>query len=666
MANRLTYSLLGGAFALLPFHAYSAWQRSRSEQRPLAAWAAATHIPSLALLPSSGAIVEANSSARELFPDIPLLESDLASLFPDAARTLRATLAQMERDSSISLPVTRGDRAFTLMLSSAQPDATLLAAVVLPRIEPEPAPSPIEVPPFPPLVLPNWQALPFEAQLQALLAAAVEQWPLRDAALFRRLRMGLEPVAASSDMTLWSSLQLSAVELGSLLHDGAPLRTRLKGQPLLLLPLRLAPGTPIWGALALRPKPHVDDTDPLRNAAHQLAWMAETLLSRAQWRSASQAHAERATQAEALRNHVLDSLRRGVLLINRDGHIEFLNEAASKLLGWLPDDVLGRPLGSLLDDLGPLGAAIALALSAPPSHGPPPATTARLHRLGQRTREVSLRVEPVNDRVGSVLIFLEDEEGILAFGEVQHHLDRMAILGKMSAMVAHDLRNPLASILYGIETLAERLDPDHAEHGTIRLLLAEGERVHRIIEDVLSISRQPSLTINLCSLRVLMEQVADAHQRQLRHKQIHVRRYYDPALPLIEGDSVRLGQMLDNLFNNAIEALAESGQIEIVMRPLELEQSIARGLSPDQEGRLQGGAEILIRDNGPGIPEEQHERIFEPLFTTKSNGTGLGLPIARTIVEQHRGHIFLDSAPGKGTTFQIFLPQLSTPYRNDE
>jgi signal transduction histidine kinase len=265
----------------------------------------------------------------------------------------------------------------------------------------------------------------------------------------------------------------------------------------------------------------------------------------------------------------------------------------------------------------------------------------------------------VRDLPGYVMIFLEDREGVVAFTETQHHLDRLAILGKMSATIAHDLRNPLSALLYGIETLAETLGEESEEAESIRLLLEAGDRVHRIIEDILSISRQPSLTISLCSLRALMDQIYDTHQRALEEKRIHVRRYYDPSLPLIEGDPVRLGQMLGNLISNAIEVLPQGGQIEVVLRPLALDQMIARGINPDQEERLQGGVEILIRDNGPGIPESQREQIFEPLFTTKVGGTGLGLAIVRTIVEQHRGMIFLESELGKGTTFRMFLPQLA-------
>lgn len=247
--------------------------------------------------------------------------------------------------------------------------------------------------------------------------------------------------------------------------------------------------------------------------------------------------------------------------------------------------------------------------------------------------------------------------------ETQHHLDRLAVLGKMSGMIAHELRSPLTSILLGVETLADELGEEspHAEH--IQLLLAEGERVHHIIADILSISRQPSLTINLCSLRALMDKVHDGLLRHIGEKEIRVRRYYDPSVPLIEGDSVRLEQMLNNLLGNAIDAVPQKGQIEVALRPLALDQVIARGLNPDQEGRFQGGVEVLIRDNGPGIPESNREQVFEPLFTTKGNGTGLGLPIVRTIVEQHRGLLFLDTESGKGTTFQIFLPQLAISAR---
>ncbi|MDQ4075163.1 MAG: ATP-binding protein [Chloroflexota bacterium] len=648
------------ALASLAIQSPLRWGR---EPNRAARWVNTAAVPSLLLSSASGAILEANKEAQALFPGQPLLELDLGTLFPKYRTRIHTAIRQAEQVGAATVRVNTPHGSLMLMLASTLDDQPLQVALLL-SLQPEKPPSspPPQPPAFAPLELPDeWHTLPINEQLQSLLASVTACWPVRSATLFKRCGMTLQSVVTTDNAPSLSRLQLPAVDLGRLLQDGTMVQAQVGNHLLVAYPFYLSSGAHPWGAVVLVPNTDTHDDASLVYGAAQVARIAGLLLSGVYWRNRYRSEARQALQHRIMRDHLLTDIRRGVLLIDPKGKIEYLNEVASSLLDWPAEDVLGRPLTPLLDDLGPLGTKIAFSLTTPDEIESEPAT-ARLQRPGKRGNEVSFTVERVSEIPGYRLIFLEDHEGVLASGETQHHLDRLAVLGKMSAMIAHDLRNPLASILYGIETLAETLGEEHPEIENINLLLKEGERIHRIIEDILSISRQPSLTISLCSLQSLTEQVHESHQRHLQEKQIQVRRYYDPSLPLIEGNPVRMGQMLDNLVSNAIDALDEGGQIEIVLRPLTLEQVIARGVSPDQEERLQGGVEILIRDNGPGIPESQREQIFEPLFTTKSSGTGLGLSIVRTIVEQHRGLIFLDSELGKGTTFQIFLPQLGSAY----
>jgi signal transduction histidine kinase len=643
-----------------PFRRRQKWERTLATE-----WIAGVRVPALAVLPTTGAIVEANDEARRLFLGRPLLEIDLFALLPAYHAPILDGLSQAQQAGAASIPVhLNGSGPMSLVLSTPAPNHPLLVAMLLPAAQ-----HPVEftAPPardatFSPFTLPaHWTSLPIEKQISLYLQETVDQWPLAGAAVFRRRGMELSRLVTTIDNLPWDSLDLPAIALGSLFHGGDVIGGQLGPHSLLLHPLYLPSERQPWGAIALAPRKGIEKSEELIAAAATVATVVSLLLAQTRSQSGQEAKNRKIRQLVALRDHLLSRIRRGVLLLDEAGRIESINATASTMLGWPIEDVAGRPIAPLLDELGPLGEKIAAALSAPPTERQ--TASARLRPPGKRGRDVSFTVERVTDSTAEALIYLDDHEGLVDVTETQHHLDRLAVLGKMSAMIAHDLRNPLSSILLGIETLAEEFGEEspHAEH--IQLLLGEGERVHRIIEDILSISRQPSLTISLCSLRALMDQVHDTLHRQTREKEIRVRRYYDPSVPLIEGDSVRLGQMLNNLLSNAIDAVPHGGQIEIALRPLALDQVIARGLNPDQEGRFQGGVEILIRDNGPGISESNRDQIFEPLFTTKGNGTGLGLPIVRTIVEQHRGMLFLDSEVGKGTTFQIFLPQLAISAR---
>lgn len=643
-----------------PFRRRQKWERTLATD-----WVAGVRVPALAVLPMTGVIVEANEEARRMFLGRPLLEMDLFSLLPAHHASILDALSQAQQVGAVNLPVQmNGFGPMNLILSTPAPNQPLMVAMLLPSVE-----EPVERPPaestapdFAPFALPtHWMNLPIEKQIAAFLEETTAQWPLVGAAVFRRRGMELVRLVNTSDTLPWNILNLPAIALGSLLHGGRPVWGHLRGQHVVLSPLYLPGEEQPWGAVALAPQTGTEAQKALEAAAAHVATVVGLLLAQTRSQSGQESKTRRIRQLVALRDHLLSRIRRGVLLLDESGRIGSINAAASTMLGWPLEDVVGRPIAPLLDELGPLGEKIAAALMAPPTERQ--SASARLRPPGKRGRDVSFTVERVTGSTDEALIYLDDHEGLVDVTETQHHLDRLAVLGKMSAMIAHDLRNPLSSILMGIESLAEEFGEEspHADH--IHLLLDEGERVRRIVEDILSISRQPSLTISLCSLRALMDQIHDTLQRQLSEKEVRVRRYYDPSVPLIEGDSVRLGQMLNNLLSNAIDAVQEGGQIEVALRPLALDQVIARGLNPDQEGRFQGGVEILIRDNGPGIPESLRDQIFEPMFTTKGNGTGLGLPIVRTIVEQHRGLLFLDSEMGKGTTFQIFLPQLAISAR---
>jgi signal transduction histidine kinase len=660
--NWITLSVLSSLASLFAFNLQSPFRRGhRSESNLATEWVKAARLPALAVLPATGAIIEVNSGARLLLPDRPLLELDLLSLFPGDSERVQRALQRALKEGVADVDVSHEGVSVTMVLTATQPDASLLVAMMLPlrRAIPEPPPEPQPAIMLPPISLPkDWAAQPVEQQLQSLLNEVQRRWEMSSAAILHRQGMELRHLICTSRDPFWKSLHVPAVELGALLHDGAPVTLSIDNDFLMLHPVYLPPDSQPWGALALTCDAGADATTLYHAGLAQVSTIVGLLLVQARSRHSQDIHARQVAQYHAVRDHLLARARRGVLLVDQDGRIELINLAASDLLEWPHEDVTGRPLAPLLTDLGNLGTKIRAALEDPQPYERQSAS-GRLQRPGKRGREVTFTIERVRDLPGYVLIFLEDREGVVAFTETQHHLDRLAVLGKMSATIAHDLRNPLSALLYGIETLAETLGEESEEAESIRLLLEAGDRVHRIIEDILSISRQPSLTISLCSLRSLMDQIHDTHQRALDEKRIHVRRYYDPSLPLIEGDPVRLGQMLGNLISNAIEVLPQGGQIEVVLRPLALDQMIARGINPDQEERLQGGVEILIRDNGPGIPDSQREQVFEPLFTTKVGGTGLGLAIVRTIVEQHRGMIFLDSELGKGTTFRIFLPQLA-------
>jgi signal transduction histidine kinase len=254
---------------------------------------------------------------------------------------------------------------------------------------------------------------------------------------------------------------------------------------------------------------------------------------------------------------------------------------------------------------------------------------------------LAVSASTLRDNAGNVtgiVCLFEDLSEAKALEAERRRLDRLAALGEMSAVVAHEIRNPMAGIAAGVEYLSKNLPQASSYDQDIRMILGEVERVNRILNDILSVARPFQLKLSTQSLPDIVEHVLHRHQTAIDKKSIHILRRYAPSLPLAQADRERMEQALTNLILNAVEAMAAGGTLSIGL------QAVPHWVR------------ITISDTGPGIPLAEQRRIFEPFFTTKTRGTGLGLAVTRRVIEEHGGTIELSSEPGQGSTFTIQLP----------
>ncbi|MGE0725388.1 MAG: PAS domain S-box protein [Alphaproteobacteria bacterium] len=226
--------------------------------------------------------------------------------------------------------------------------------------------------------------------------------------------------------------------------------------------------------------------------------------------------------------------------------------------------------------------------------------------------------------------------------EALHQSEKLAALGELLAGVAHELNNPL-SVVIGQALLLEETARDPTIAGRIGKITRAADRCVRIVRSFLSMARQQPRREDVIDLDALVRQTIEVAEHGLRATGVAVELRLAPELPPIEGDVDQLIQVMTNLIFNAENALREvSGQ-----RRLEIETR--------RDGEL---VQVVVRDNGPGIPKELHRRVFEPFFTTKEagSGTGVGLAYCHRVVESHGGSIALESAPGQGAAFTVTLP----------
>lgn len=255
----------------------------------------------------------------------------------------------------------------------------------------------------------------------------------------------------------------------------------------------------------------------------------------------------------------------------------------------------------------------------------------------------------------------QDEIGNLAqsFNEMSHQLlltrkrmeeanikliqaEKLASIGRISAGIAHEIRNPLTSVKLNIQKLvqSERLDEIEKEHLN---LSQEGiGQMEKFIKELLDFTRVSELNLNWFSIEQILEESVKMIANSLELKRIVLKKHYEQGLPqvLVDGDKMR--QVFLNILRNAYEALEEGGRIAVSLSLLKEEQK--------EKIRVE------IVDNGCGIPEKYREVIFEPFYTTKSSGIGLGLPNARKIVEQHKGLIRIKEDAKQGASFEILIP----------
>ena len=217
--------------------------------------------------------------------------------------------------------------------------------------------------------------------------------------------------------------------------------------------------------------------------------------------------------------------------------------------------------------------------------------------------------------------------------------EHFATLGELATGLAHEIRNPLAGIAGVIEIVSRDLPPQSAARSVIKDAKEEALQINRILTELLEIARPKPPQFRVSDLSATAEHAVMFARQQAITKRIMVELEITETIPPVDHDPNQINQVLLNLLLNAIQSMDKPGTIRVL-------------LEQDEEETVR----IVVSDEGKGIPPEHLPNIFRPFFTTKGHGTGLGLSLARRIVESHGGHIDATSEVGKGTQFTIRLP----------
>jgi signal transduction histidine kinase len=224
--------------------------------------------------------------------------------------------------------------------------------------------------------------------------------------------------------------------------------------------------------------------------------------------------------------------------------------------------------------------------------------------------------------------------------------EKLAALGQLAAGIAHEIRNPLTSINILIHSLTENLPSENTHREDLKVIEEETLRINEILDQFLRFAKPAPPLLDKTDLIPIFEETLQLLRPQIEKGKIAVQKEFEP-LPLITVDKEQIKQVILNLLMNAIQAMPGGGQL-----------SMSGRFSRDGYW-----VELTVQDSGVGIPPEDLDKLFDPFFSTKEGGIGLGLSIAHRIIDQHHGKIEVESNPGKGTLFTISLP-VFTPLEN--
>jgi signal transduction histidine kinase len=342
--------------------------------------------------------------------------------------------------------------------------------------------------------------------------------------------------------------------------------------------------------------------------------------------------------------HIVSGMRNGVLAITRDGRLALINDEAYRIFDCpARDEDLGQPISVVLKNHPDVVRVLTGVFD--------------LHHLPNRAE---MRLKPAGKVIGYTLAFVRDDEGevvgaamffkdltrVEQLEERERLRDRLAAVGQMAAVIAHEVKNPLA----GIEVMAGLLRRKIADlpdaQAVLTDIIAEAKMANAIVQEVLDFVRPMRLLVERTTIEEAVHGAVTLADSKARRGAVAVDVRLAAALPPIQGDQHQLMQLFTNLLINAYEAMDGQGQIVVTA----------------ERARMQDGADgrdavlVELSDNGPGMPHDVADKVFDPFFTTKPQGSGLGLAIVRKIVDAHDGRLDLRTAPGQGTTIRVTLP----------
>jgi two-component system sensor histidine kinase PilS (NtrC family) len=330
---------------------------------------------------------------------------------------------------------------------------------------------------------------------------------------------------------------------------------------------------------------------------------------------------------EFFNREVVESMPSGLFTTDMSGKVLLFNPAAERIFGISRESIIGQRIDSVLS-----------FFQFPFAEGRREETMT----IGGSEKRIGLTISPLKGVVENTKGFIAVFQDLTQIKRLEMEIkqkEKWAAIGELSSNIAHEIRNPLASLKGSIEMLKEDSVSAIYKERLMEIALSEMNRLNRVITDFLTYSRPTPPEYRKFDLHRLLDETSELLKNVAQNgERVVIRKNYFDAIE-VDADPQKMRQVFWNLGINAIEAMPHGGELVISTR------------------NGNGSTEITFQDSGTGIEEQNIEKIFYPFFTTKEQGTGLGLAIAYRIIEEHNGRMNVKSNSGIGTTFEIILPK---------
>ncbi len=352
---------------------------------------------------------------------------------------------------------------------------------------------------------------------------------------------------------------------------------------------------------------------------------------------------ERAIQLINIQDYtqsILRSITSGVITVGPDGSVATANPAAERMLSMSEFEMVPKPIGSLFRSDGGVSADVTKVLAGRLPLAMREATVTTVNGAEVHVQASTSRMRAVGGSVLGAVVTLEDVSDIKALTDQLIRADRLAAMGELTAGVAHEVRNPLGVIRASVQLLEDAKGDTQRTSEVAEVIKQEIDRLDRVIKALLDFGRPSKPTMVLTDLNEVLDDVVLFTNRFAGQSEVQIEERLQEDLLPVRGDPDQLKQVFLNLVTNAVQAMKFSGGTITI------------------ETRNTGEyVEVAIADDGPGISAADLPKVFDPFFTKRAEGTGLGLTIVHRIVDEHEGHIEVDSRPS-GTVFRVTLPAL--------